>query len=125
MGRPRRAFLLALSVAILAPAAAKAQDAVADFYRGKQVTITVSTSPGGSASLYAQALSHDMGRFIPGNPNITVPHMPGAGGLVAANNAALSMPRDGTAIVTTSRTVPLEPLIGNANAKIDPRQFNW
>ncbi len=66
-----------------------------------------------------------MGRFIPGSPTIIVQHMPGAGGLVAANNAALSMPRDGTAIVTTSRTEPLEPLMGNQNAKFDPREFNW
>jgi tripartite-type tricarboxylate transporter receptor subunit TctC len=35
------------------------------------------------------------------------------------------MPRDGTAIVTTSRTVPLDPLMGNTNAKFDPRKFNW
>jgi hypothetical protein len=125
MRRLRRAALLALGAAILSPAAAHSQDALADFYRGKQITLTVSTSPGGSASLYAQALSHQMGRFIPGNPSIIVQHMPGAGGLVATNNAALTMPRDGTAIVTTSRTEPLEPLMGNQNAKFDPRQFNW
>jgi tripartite-type tricarboxylate transporter receptor subunit TctC len=125
MRRPRLAFLFVLGGTVLAASAARSEDAVADFYRGKQITITVSTSPGGSASLYAQALAHQMGRFIPGSPAIIVQHMPGAGGLVAANNAALSMPRDGTAIVTTSRTVPLEPLIGNPNAKFDPRQFSW
>jgi tripartite-type tricarboxylate transporter receptor subunit TctC len=118
------ACLLVVGVA-LSPAANHAQDAVADFYRGKQMTITVSTSPGGSASLYAQALSHRMGQFIPGNPTIIVQHMPGAGGLVAANSAFLTMPRDGTAIITTSRTVPLEPLMGNANAKFDARKFTW
>jgi tripartite-type tricarboxylate transporter receptor subunit TctC len=115
---------LAIAV-VLAPIAAHAQDAVADFYRGKQLTITVSTSPGGSASLYAQAVSHHMGRFLPGNPTIIVQHMPGAGGLIAANNAYLTMPRDGTAIITTSRTVPLEPVLGNANAKFEPLKFNW
>ena len=34
-------------VAVLLPPPSNAQDAVADFYRGRQVTITVSTSPGG------------------------------------------------------------------------------
>jgi tripartite-type tricarboxylate transporter receptor subunit TctC len=125
MRRPRLAFLFVLGGTVLAASAARSEDAVADFYRGKQITITVSTSPGGSASLYAQALAHQMGRFIPGSPAIIVQHMPGAGGLVATNNAALTMPRDGTAIVTTSRTEPLEPLMGNQNAKFDPRQFNW
>ena len=119
------AWAVGCVAAAFAPATSSAQDAVADFYRGKQVTITVSTAPGGSASLYAQALSHRMGQFIPGNPSIVVQHMPGAGGLVAANTAYLTMPRDGTAFITTSRTVPLEPLMGNQNAKFDPRQFNW
>ncbi len=58
MRRFRRAGLLALGAAILSPAAAHSQEAVSDFYRGKQITLTVSTSPGGSASFYAQALSH-------------------------------------------------------------------
>ena len=122
----RLGFALTLAVsAAVSTAAAHAQDKVAEFYRGKQLSIVVSTTPGGSASLYAQALSNRMGHFIPGEPSIIVQHMPGAGGLVAANNAYLTMPRDGTAIVTTSRTVPLDPLMGNTNAKFDPRKFNW
>src|SRR5882672_4268418 len=96
-----------------------AQDAVAEFYRGKQVTIAVGTSPGGSASLYAQAVARHMGRFLPGSPNFIVQHVPGAGGLVAANNAYNNAPRDGTALVTTNRTTPIEPLLGGKGAKFD------
>jgi tripartite-type tricarboxylate transporter receptor subunit TctC len=113
----------------IAPGAAlrvcQAQDAVAEFYRGRQISITVSTSPGGSASLYAQALSHHMSNFLPGHPSFIVQHMPGAGGIVAANNAYLTMPRDGTALVTTSRTVPIEPLLGDRNARYDALKFTW
>jgi len=122
---PRTRFTLLIVLGLAAPAPSHAQDAVAEFYRGKQITLTVSTGPGGSASLYAQALSHHMGRFLPGNPAVIVQHMPGAGGLVAANNAYLTMPRDGTALVTTSRTVPIEPLLGAKNAKFDALKFTW
>jgi tripartite-type tricarboxylate transporter receptor subunit TctC len=51
--------------------------------------------------------------------------MPGAGGVVAANNAYLTMPRDGTALVTTGRTVPIEPLLGTSNTRFDALKFTW
>src|SRR5262245_44715351 len=122
--KPVRAALIA-AMAALAPSPCPAQDAVADFYRGKQVTIMVGFSPGGSSSLYAQALARHMGRYLPGAPNFIVQHVPGAGGLVAANNVANTAPRDGTAFAITGRTVAIEPLIGNKNAKFDARAFNW
>src|SRR5579871_3280608 len=93
LGTSRR---LATSCAILAllSSAASAQDAVADFYRGKQVTIVVGYGPGGSASFYAQALSHQIGRYLPGNPSVVVQHVPGAGGLLAANTIYNNAPRE-------------------------------
>jgi tripartite-type tricarboxylate transporter receptor subunit TctC len=104
---------------------ALAQDAVADFYRGRQVAILVGFSPGGTGSLYAQAMTRTMSRHIPGNPTIIVQHMPGAGGLTVVNHIANTAARDGTAIATTSRTAPIEPLMGNAAARFDPRQLGW
>jgi tripartite-type tricarboxylate transporter receptor subunit TctC len=124
MGMVRLAALVAATVGV-ASSCAFAQDAVADFYRGRQVSIVVGSSPGGSASLYAQALARHMGRHLPGNPALVVQHLPGAGGLVAANTIANTSPRDGTAFATTSRTTALEPLLGNRNAKFDGRQLNW
>jgi tripartite-type tricarboxylate transporter receptor subunit TctC len=123
--RPR-ALLIVLALAVCAlPAPAAAQDAVADFYRGKQVSILVGFTPGGSSSLYAQALARHMGRYLPGSPSFIVQHVPGAGGLLLANNVANTVPRDGTAFAITGRTAAIEPLLGNKNAKFDGRQFNW
>jgi len=123
----RRAFTFAtcISVAIMPTSRAAAQDAVADFYRGRQVSVLVGSSPGGSASLYAQALARHMGRYLPGSPSLIVQHVPGAGGLVAANTLANTAARDGTAFAITSRTTAIEPLLGNRNAKFDGRLFNW
>src|ERR1700681_4535835 len=89
------------------------------------LTVVVGYGPGGSASFYAQALAHHMGRFLPGSPSLVVQHMPGAGGLLAANNLFNTAPRDGTVLAITGRTTAIEPLIGNANAKFDGRKFNW
>jgi len=113
------------SAALMIAAPAAAQDAVADFYKGKQISIMVGFSPGGSSSLYAQALGRHMGRYLPGAPNFIVQHVPGAGGLVLANNIYNTVTRDGLAFAITGRTAAIEPLLGNANAKFDGRRFGW
>ena len=122
-------LLLAVLVAGLqAPSPAIAEQptsAVAAAGRQITITITVGTPPGSPAGLYAQAVSRHMGRFLPGAPTIIVQHMPGAGGLVAANTAWTSMPRDGTALVSTNSAIFVEPLIGGKSAQFDARQFNW
>jgi tripartite-type tricarboxylate transporter receptor subunit TctC len=102
-----------------------AQDSVADFYKGKRVTILVGFTAGGSSSLYAQSLARHMGRYLPGNPEMLVQNMPGAGGLVVANHVYNSAPRDGTVFAITGRTAAIEPLLGNKNAKFDAQKFNW
>ncbi len=66
-----------------------------------------------------------MGRHMPGAPNFIVQHMPGAGGLTVVNHLQAIAPRDGTVFATTARSVALEPLIGNANAKFDALKLNW
>jgi tripartite-type tricarboxylate transporter receptor subunit TctC len=118
--------VIALALPLCLPAAQSvAQDAVADFYRGKQVSVMIGFSPGGSSSLYAQALARHMGRYLPGNPNFIVQHVPGAGGIVVANNMSNTAPRDGTVFAISARSVAIEPLLGNANAKYDARKFGW
>jgi tripartite-type tricarboxylate transporter receptor subunit TctC len=123
--KPRELVTLLGAAAMAWPLAGAAQDQVADFYKGRQVTVVVGYGPGGSASFYAQALAHHVGRYLPGNPSVVVQHVPGAGGLLAANSIYNIVPRDGTVLAITGRTVGIEPLIGNSNAKFDGRKFNW
>jgi tripartite-type tricarboxylate transporter receptor subunit TctC len=123
--RAERTCLIASLIVLCLSLPAAAQDAVADFYRGKQVTIMVGFTPGGSSSLYAQGVARHMGRLLPGNPSFIVQHVPGASGLVLANNLYNTVPRDGTAFGITGRTAPIEPLLGQANAKFDGRRFSW
>ena len=89
--------LLAL-IALLIPAAPVAADEVADFYRGKTITMYIGYPAGGGYDLYARALARHMGRHIPGQPNFVAQNMPGASSMVLGNHIARVAPRDGTAM---------------------------
>ena len=59
--------------------------AQAPFYQGKTIRLLVGFTPGGVYDQYARILSRFMPKHIPGNPEIIVQNMPGAGSLVASN----------------------------------------
>ena len=115
---------IALITAALATAPAGA-DSVADFYRGKLVTVYVGYSVGGGYDLYARTLARHMGRNIPGNPDFVVKNRPGAGSLVLANEIYNTHPKDGTAFGTVGRGMPMEPMFGNKKALFDATKYTW
>jgi len=101
-------------------------DTVADFYKGKQVNLIVGYGPGGGYDTYARLLARHFGRFIPGNPNVIVQNMPGAGSLRAVNYLYNVAPKDGATIGTFARNMPLIGLLGgNSNVQFNPRRFTW
>jgi tripartite-type tricarboxylate transporter receptor subunit TctC len=103
-----------------------AADPVADFYRGKTITIYVGTGVGaGAVSAYPMALAPVIRKYIPGNPNIVVSHMPGAGGIKAATFIESIGPQDGTAWGFITRGFMLAPLLKLPQANFQPAQFNW
>ena len=55
------------------------------FYKDKTIRIIVGFTSGGLYDQYARVLARYMGKHIPGNPNIIVQNMPGAGSLSATN----------------------------------------
>src|SRR4051812_21344991 len=83
-------------LAMLTPSTPAAAQPVADFYRGKTISMVIATSPGGDYDLRARMLARHMGRHIPGEPTIVPRNMPGAVGLQAANWVANQAPHDGT-----------------------------
>ena len=111
-------------VALAIPAGAQAQS-VADFYKGKTVTVIVGYTAGGGYDLYARTLSRHMGRHLPGNPNFIVQNITGAGSLNAANNIYNVAAKDGTVFGTFGRGLAMEPLIGTARVQFDATKFTW
>jgi tripartite-type tricarboxylate transporter receptor subunit TctC len=86
---------VAAAMAALVPAQASA-DALADFYRGKQINLVVGYGTGGGYDVYARLIARYLGRYIPGNPDVIVQNMPGAASLRAVNYLFNAAPRDCT-----------------------------
>jgi tripartite-type tricarboxylate transporter receptor subunit TctC len=112
---------LALTADWPSPAAA---DAVADFYKGKVVTIVIGYAAGGF-DLYARLLGRFLGGHIPGHPTIIAQNKPGAGSRAAANWLYNVAPRDGTVLATLSQTTPTDQALGQADIQFDARKFGW
>ncbi len=102
-----------------------AAGSVEDFYKGKTITIYIGYAPGGGYDTYARTVGRHIGRHIPGNPGTVAKNRPGAGSLKLANELYNTLPKDGTAIGTIGRGIPMEPLFGTKEAKFDPSKFNW
>lgn len=113
-------------LALAMPADAQAQtDAVAAFYKGKTVTITVGYSAGGGYDLYARTLGRHMGRHLPGNPNFIIQNITGAGSVNAVNHLYNVAAKDGTVMSTFGRGLAMEPLIGTARVQYDATKLTW
>jgi tripartite-type tricarboxylate transporter receptor subunit TctC len=124
MRRVMTAFLAGASAVAIASGAAA--DEPADFFKGRTIQVVVGYGPGGGNDVYARLLARHMSRHLPGNPGLVVQNMPGAGSLVAANHLANVAPKDGTAIGTFARNLPLASVVGgNSNIRFDARQLTW
>ncbi len=123
----KKSMLAALTLAAgLLTAASGRADPVADFYKGKTISMVVGYSTGGGYDTYGRLMALHMGKHIPGNPTIIVQNMPGAGSLKAANYLYDVAPKDGTAIGIFARNMPLLGLLKtDQNVQFDPLKFTW
>jgi tripartite-type tricarboxylate transporter receptor subunit TctC len=114
-----------VGIMLIALASAAQADAVADFYKGKQINVVVGYGPGGGYDVYTRLLVRHMPRHIPGHPGMVVQNMPGAGSLRAANYVANAASRDGLTLGVFGAPAALEPLFGNKDAKFETVKFAW
>lgn len=104
---------------------AHADDDVAAFYAGKTMQMMVATAPGGGVDLIGRLVARHLQGHVPGKPTIIVQNMPGAGGMLMANNLFHSAARDGTVIGASLNGMPTGPLLQPKVARFDPTQFVW
>jgi tripartite-type tricarboxylate transporter receptor subunit TctC len=102
---------------------ASAQDAVAQFYKGKQLKLYVASTPGGGYDSYGRLLGQYIGKYIPGNPTIVPQNMPGAGGNRLAAYLYNVAPKDGTEFGIIFPGAVLDPLIGTQQVQDDPSKL--
>lgn len=121
---PARLKPMLATLAVLAAACPAAADPVADFYRGKMLTVITWQGPGSSFDAYARMISRHMGKHLPGAPQFRVQLMLGGGGIVAANHMASIAPKDGTVLFMVGPGLVVEQALGlNKSLTADLRAY--
>ena len=115
------AALLSLGSIVSAPAHAQS----APFYKDKTIRIIVGFTSGGLYDQYARILARHMGKHIPGNPNIIVQNMPGAGSLSTTNYVYGVAKPDGLTLGMPGSGIYLDQLLGRKEATFDVRKLSW
>jgi tripartite-type tricarboxylate transporter receptor subunit TctC len=119
-----KAFLLSFAC-LVSPGAGWAEpNAVAEFYRGKTITILIGFPAGGSYDTYARLAAANLRRFVPGEPSIIVQTRPGGSGVGAVTYFSANAPKDGTMLGIFPETIAIsqqtEPKLSRWNAVISP-----
>jgi tripartite-type tricarboxylate transporter receptor subunit TctC len=100
--------------------------AQAPFYQGKTIRVIVGTPPGNLYDLWARLIVAHIGKYIPGNPDLIVQNMPGAGHVVAVNHLYTIAKPDGlTVIGSVIPSLYLNQLIGRTEIQFDWAKFTW
>lgn len=100
-----------------------AADPVADFYKGKTVTVLVPIGPGGTYDLYGRLGAEIMHKHLPGKPQVITQLMTGGGGAVSTNYLANRAPKDGTALISLHGSAPQNQVLGATGVSYDLAQF--
>ncbi|MPZ38435.1 MAG: hypothetical protein GEU95_10250 [Rhizobiales bacterium] len=124
MIRPLARLVLIVAATLYLPAQSFAGP-VEEFYRGKRLTVYGGSSSGGGTDIYGRTIARFIAKHIPGQPSVTVINMPGANGLVVANQLYRSLPKDGTAIGTFDRAAAMHSIWGNPAAQFVATELNW
>jgi tripartite-type tricarboxylate transporter receptor subunit TctC len=120
-----RSLVAAAIFALSAAAPAASQEAMADFYRGKTVTLVIGTGPGGAYDIHGRLLARHLAQHIPGAPKLVVQNIPGAGSVQAANYVFNIAPQDGTVLGNILNTLPIVQLLGLVKTQFDVARFQW
>jgi tripartite-type tricarboxylate transporter receptor subunit TctC len=100
--------------------------AAAEFYAGKTLEIIVPSGAGAdSYDTLSRLVARHIGRHLPGNPNVIVENMPGAGGIRAANQLYNVAARDGTVIGMADESIYQNQLFKVPALKADVTKMNW
>lgn len=118
-------YLIVFLLFMAAAAQTVRADLIEDFYRGKTITLIVSSSPGGGYDALSRAVARTLGKHIAGNPTVIVRNMPGAGGIVATKYIANVAAPDGLTIACVLNNTPFEPLFGTKEADYDATKLTW
>lgn len=123
---PMRRGAIGFAAALIAAALTSAPARADDFYRGKTLEIIVSSGVGAdSYDALSRLVARHIGAHLAGGPNVVVRNMPGAGGILAANQLYNLAPRDGTTIGMLDQSIFETQLFKLPELKADVTKMNW
>jgi tripartite-type tricarboxylate transporter receptor subunit TctC len=100
-------------------------DSIEEFYRGKAMSMVISTGVGGGYDLGGRVVARHLPKHIPGNPTMVPRNMPGAGHVRATNFMAVQAPRDGTHVATVGNSIALHQIMDGGGIHFDIAKLNW
>ena len=95
------------------------------FYKAKTIRIIVGLTPGGFYDRWARLLARYMPKYIPGNPEIIVQNMPGAGSMIAMNHIYNVAKPDGLTVGMPNYGVYLDQLVGRKEVQFDVQKIHY
>jgi tripartite-type tricarboxylate transporter receptor subunit TctC len=95
------------------------------FYQGKTITLITGTTAGSQYDAHARLIAQHWGKHIPGNPDVIVQNMPGAGSLIAANYLYNVAKPDGLTVTSIIPAIYFNQLAGRKEVQFDYPKFNW
>ena len=122
---PKTRTTIVLAALALASGGGAHAQSVAEFYKGKTVSLYIGFSAGGTYDLYGRQVARHIGKHIPGNPAVVPRNMEGAGSIRLTNFVYNQAPKDGTALATMGRGGAFGPLFGMKGAQFDAEKFLW
>jgi tripartite-type tricarboxylate transporter receptor subunit TctC len=111
-----------LALAFVSPVNALAQ---APFYQDKTLRIIAGYGAGSVDDAWTRMIARFLGKYIPGNPNIVVQNMPGAGAMVAANYVYKVAKPDGLTLGGVRAGLYFDQLVGRKEVQFDWPKFTW
>ena len=95
------------------------------YYKAKTIRIIVGFTPGGFYDRWARLLARTMPKYIPGNPEMIVQNMPGAGSMIAMNQVYNVAKPDGLTVGMPNYGIYLDQLAGRKEVQFDVLKVHW
>lgn len=95
------------------------------YYQGKTIRFIVGYPAGSTHDLWGRLVGAHMTKYLPGNPNIIVQNMPGAGSATAANYVYGVAKPDGLSIAVVNAALYFDQLLGHKEVLFDWVKFAW
>ena len=115
-------ILFVLALVFVTPVNASAQ---APFYQDKTIRIVAGYGAGSVDDAWTRLIARYLAKHIPGNPNMIVQNMPGAGAMIAANYVYKVAKPDGLTLGGIRGGLYFDQLVGRQQVQFDWPKFTW